>query len=120
MPPAAGPDPRSLAARRRARIDALRMRVAALTVAGFLVIWAGLFVQLASGHDPGLNDGAGAAVVQSADPVVTDDRENGRPDAAASGLSDDATAPTGDAAANASAGAPAAATDGGAVVTRQS
>ncbi|MEA2195403.1 MAG: hypothetical protein QOG42_1837 [Solirubrobacteraceae bacterium] len=111
--PTARPDARAAAALRRARIDALRMRVAVIAVAGFLAVWAGLFVQLASGHDPGLNDG-GATVVQSADPAITDESAAGASDAGAAG--EDASA----AAAGSGGGASGAATDSGAVVTRQS
>jgi hypothetical protein len=64
-------DPRALAARRRGRIQTIRMRVAAGTVAAFLAIWGVLFVQLATGHDPGLDDATTSAVVQSADPEAT-------------------------------------------------
>jgi hypothetical protein len=67
----AGIDPRALAAQRRRRIHALRIRVAAGAVTAFLAIWGVLFVQLATGHDPGLNDAATTAVVQSADPAAT-------------------------------------------------
>jgi hypothetical protein len=111
--PTARADARSLAARRRARIDALRTRVAVVAVASFLAIWAGLFVQLASGHDPGLNDG-GAIVTQSADPAITNEAGATSSSADGAGAADDGATAT------AAGGAGAAATDGGAVVTRQS
>ena len=43
----------ALAARRR-RIHAIRVRVAAGAVALFLALFSGLYVQMASGHDPAL------------------------------------------------------------------
>jgi hypothetical protein len=64
----AGIDPSALAAQRRGRIHALRTRVAVGAVSAFVAIWCVLFVQLATGHDPGLNDASTVAVVQSADP----------------------------------------------------
>ena len=64
----AGIDPSAIAAQRRGRIHALRMRVAVGAVSAFVAIWCVLFVQLATGHDPGLNDASTVAVVQSADP----------------------------------------------------
>lgn len=70
-------DPRALVARRRAHIHALRTRVATVAVAAFLALWAGLFVQLATGHDPALKDSATTAVVQSADPAATDTADDG-------------------------------------------
>ncbi len=63
---------RAAAARRRGAIRILRRRVVAGTVAGFLVIWGVLFIQLATGHGPGLSDAANAAVVQTTDPAVTE------------------------------------------------
>lgn len=66
-------DPQARAAARRAQIRVLRRRVAAVGVSAFLGLWAVLFVQLATGHDPGLNDASPTAVVQSADPAATDD-----------------------------------------------
>jgi hypothetical protein len=110
-----GPDPRSPAARRRDRIDALRMRVAAVAVAGFLAVWGGLFVQLAGGHVPGLG-GGGSAVVQFADPAVADDGPDGSVGESATGFADD----VGAAAGAAGDGTDASATDNRAVVTRQS
>ena len=64
------PDPRALRAQRRAHIHALRTRVAATGVAAFLALWGVLYVQLATGHDPGLDDASPVAVVQSADPAA--------------------------------------------------
>ncbi len=88
------PDPRAVLAQRRAHIRALRTRIAAIGVAAFLALWGVLYVQLATGHDPGLSDASPVAVVQSADPAAL------------------TTADATDAAA--------ATTDGGAVTTRQS
>lgn len=73
-------DPGARAAARRAQIHALRRRVAAVGVTAFLGLWAVLFVQLATGHDPGLDDASPTAVVQSADPAATDDGAGGRAD----------------------------------------
>jgi hypothetical protein len=67
------PDPRALLAQRRAHIRALRTRVAAVGVAAFLALWGVLYVQLATGHDPGLNDASPVAVVQSTDPAALTD-----------------------------------------------
>ena len=64
------PDPQARAAARRAQIHALRTRVAAIGVAAFLALWGVLYVQLATGHDPGLSDASPVAVVQSADPAA--------------------------------------------------
>jgi hypothetical protein len=83
------PDPAALAARRRARIHNLRMRVAAGVLSAFLAIWCVLFVQLATGHDPAVDNGATAAIVQSADPEVTTDASDER---ALQAASDDAGA----------------------------
>jgi len=85
------PDPRVLLAQRRAHIRALRTRVAAIGVGAFLALWGVLYVQLASGHDPGLRDASPAAVVQSADPaaLTTADSED-----AAAALSDDGAVTT--------------------------
>ena len=58
---------------RERRIHALRMRVVAIAVALFLAAWAGLFVQLISGHDPALASSTTAVATQSADPSATDD-----------------------------------------------
>jgi hypothetical protein len=77
------PDPRALLAQRRAHIHALRTRVAAIGVAAFLALWGVLYVQLATGHDPGLNDASPVAVVQSADPAATTSADTSdSPDAA--------------------------------------
>jgi hypothetical protein len=64
------PDPHAVAAGRRARIHTLRRRVAAIGVVAFLALWGVLYVQLATGHDPGLSDASPVAVVQSADPAA--------------------------------------------------
>lgn len=71
-------DPRGPAVQRRARIHALRLRIAAAAVGMFLLLWTVLFVQLASGHDPGLAS-ATTAIVQSADPdaALNDDDDDG-------------------------------------------
>ncbi len=58
---------------RERRIHALRMRVVAIAVALFLAAWAGLFVQLVSGHDPALASSTSSVAAQSADPAATDD-----------------------------------------------
>jgi len=49
------------------------MRVAAIAVALFVAAWAGLFVQLVSGHDPALASNSSTVAAQSADAAVTDD-----------------------------------------------
>jgi hypothetical protein len=106
------PDPRARAAARRAQIHALRTRVATLGVVAFLALWSVLFVQLASGHDPGLNDASPAAVVQSADPAATDTSSDGWSDESSmSSDRDESSLQSADATA---------AGDTGAVTTRQS
>lgn len=67
--------PRNATARlaRERRIHTLRMRVVAIAVALFVAAWAGLFVQLISGHDPALASSTSSVATQSADPSVTDD-----------------------------------------------
>jgi hypothetical protein len=67
---------RKLALRRRAR--RIRRSVAAITVAVFLVAFVGIYVQLASGHDPALtanekkrSSAALAAAGESSAPVST-------------------------------------------------
>ena len=67
-----GPRPGAGAARRRAHVHRLRMRIAGVAVAVFLALWVVLFVQLATGRDPGLNDATATTVVQSADPSVAE------------------------------------------------
>jgi hypothetical protein len=58
---------------RSQRIHALRTRVVAIAVALFVAAWAGLYVQLVSGHDPALASTPSSVATQSADPSVTDD-----------------------------------------------
>lgn len=69
------PDPRQRAtAARRARaqrIHELRMRVVAGAVAIFVAAWTGIFVQLASGHDPALSRSAAAVATHTSDPDAT-------------------------------------------------
>jgi hypothetical protein len=94
------PDPREQAAdKRRAReqrIHDLRMRVAAIAVAVFVVVWGGLYIQLVSGHDPALASAAAAVATQSADPEATtsDTSGDGFGDGS-TGSSDDALADDG-------------------------
>jgi hypothetical protein len=110
----------AIAARRgRERlIHALRSRVAVLAVGIFLLAFAGLFIQLSSGHDPGLSTAAAAAVTQSqASDKTTDGDATSGPDREltdSAGQTDDqpATASDGE---SSSVGASA-----GTVVTRQS
>lgn len=59
-------------AERRERIHELRMWAATLALCAFVALWAGLFVQLATGHDPGLSNDASSAIVQSIDPEASD------------------------------------------------
>jgi cell division protein FtsN len=63
---------------RSQRIHALRTRVVAIAVALFVAAWAGLYVQLLSGHDPALASGPSSVATQSADPSVTDTSDGGR------------------------------------------
>jgi predicted metal-binding membrane protein len=85
-------DPRRRAAdKRRAReqrMRDLRARVVAVAVALFVAAWAGLFIQLVSGHDPALA-GEVAPVAQAADPEAATD------DSADDGWSDGASADDG-------------------------
>jgi len=55
----------AVAARRR-RIHTLRVRVAAGAVALFIALFSGLYVQMASGHDPALSDTPSAQVATTA------------------------------------------------------
>jgi hypothetical protein len=48
------PSPHPALAARRARVRRLRARVAAGATAVFLALFAGLYVQMATGHDPAL------------------------------------------------------------------
>lgn len=56
---------RGAVGRRRARIRGIRRSVAVLTTAGFLALFAGLYVQLALGKDPALGTQSGSAQVDS-------------------------------------------------------
>lgn len=99
------------------RIHALRMRVVAISVALFLAAWAGLFVQLISGHDPALASSTTSVAAQSADPAVTDDGWSDDDssavltDSGANSTSADAE-PTGSGSASSQSSAPAAVTTG--------
>lgn len=67
-PPA---DPRELGRRklaaRRARTHRLRVGVAAAAASTFIALFAGLYVQMASGHDPALGStGSSSAAVAQA------------------------------------------------------
>jgi cell division protein FtsN len=62
---------------RSQRIHVLRMRVVAVAVALFVAAWAGLYVQLVSGHDPALASSSSSVATQSADPAVTDTSDDG-------------------------------------------
>ena len=55
------PPPHPALAARRARVRRIRGRVAAGAAALFLALFSGLYVQMATGHDPAL--GAGSAQV---------------------------------------------------------
>jgi hypothetical protein len=55
----------AVAARRR-RIHTLRARVAAGAVALFIALFSGLYVQMASGHDPALSRTSSAQVAPTA------------------------------------------------------
>ncbi len=87
----ATPDSRQqAAAKRRAReqrIRDLRRRVVAVSVALFVTVWAGLYIQLVSGHDPALA-GEIEPVTQSAAPAG----ETRADDTATDTWSDDTTA----------------------------
>jgi len=58
---------RRLAERRR-RIHRIRARVAAAAAATFLALFSGLYVQMASGHDPALG---ASATSDSSTPMTT-------------------------------------------------
>jgi cell division protein FtsN len=62
---------------RSQRIHVLRTRVVAIAVALFVAAWAGLYVQLVSGHDPALASSSSSVATQSADPSVTDASDDG-------------------------------------------
>ncbi|HKG67104.1 MAG TPA: hypothetical protein VKB28_23750 [Solirubrobacteraceae bacterium] len=63
--------PHPALAARRARVRRLRARVAAGAIALFLALFAGLYVQMATGHDPAL--GAGSAQVATTSTTTTTD-----------------------------------------------
>jgi hypothetical protein len=60
----------AVAARRR-RIHNIRVRVAAGAVALFIALFAGLYVQMASGHDPALAKSSSSAQVASSSATTT-------------------------------------------------
>jgi hypothetical protein len=60
----------ALAARRR-RIHTIRVRVAAGAVALFLALFSGLYVQMASGHDPALAKASSTQVVPATSSTPT-------------------------------------------------
>ena len=63
------PPPHPALAARRARVRQIRARVAAGATALFLALFAGLYVQMATGHDPAL--GTGSAQVASTSQTQT-------------------------------------------------
>ena len=63
------PPPHPALLARRARVRRIRARVAAGATALFLAAFAGLYVQMATGHDPAL--GASTAQVASATQATT-------------------------------------------------
>jgi hypothetical protein len=75
-----GPESQRLASDKRQartqRIRDMRMRIAAIAVALFVTAWAGLYIQLVSGHDPALA-GTRTPVTQSADPDAAGDDDSG-------------------------------------------
>lgn len=73
----AGSNPHTRAAQRRGQINTLRTRVAALAVGIFLAAGAGLFAQLASGHDPGLTDRSSASTAQQSTATSTAGSDGG-------------------------------------------
>jgi cytoskeletal protein RodZ len=56
---------RERVARRREHISRIRKHVVAASATAFLIAWAAIFFQLASGHDPALSKSAQASTVSS-------------------------------------------------------
>jgi hypothetical protein len=65
------PPPHPALAARRARVRRLRARVAGGATAVFLALFSGLYVQMATGHDPAL--GAKSAQVATTSTTTTTD-----------------------------------------------
>jgi cytoskeletal protein RodZ len=109
------PRQRATAARqaRERRIHELRRRVAAVAVAVFVAAWAGIFLQLVSGHDPALAHDLSPVATQSADPDTAADDWSGAT------ASDDTTSADG-ADSTATSSAQTQSSTPGAVTTRQS
>jgi hypothetical protein len=67
------PNPHPVVQARRARLYRLRRSVAAVAVSVFLALFATIYVQMATGHDPALASSQTSAVVATAgddeDPV---------------------------------------------------
>lgn len=63
------PPPHPALAARHARVRRIRVRVAASATALFLALFSGLYVQMATGHDPAL--GAQSAQVATASQTQT-------------------------------------------------
>ena len=63
------PPPHPALLARRARVRRIRARVAAGTTALFLAAFSGLYVQMATGHDPAV--GTSTAQVAAATPATT-------------------------------------------------
>jgi hypothetical protein len=59
--PPVSPAPQDLRARRRHRIVSIRKRVAALSMAAFVGLFSGIYIQMADGHDPVLDSKARVA-----------------------------------------------------------
>ena len=53
--------PSQAAQQRRRRVVRIRRTVAVLAVSAFLALWAGLLVQLRTGHDPALGTASSSA-----------------------------------------------------------
>ena len=93
------------AARRRARAAQIRRTVAAVAVCLFIVLFSGIYVQMARGHDPAL--GAKAAVTKkastststsssgtsSASSTPSDSPSSGSPDSASGSSSSQSQSP---------------------------
>lgn len=91
------------AARRRARVAQIRRTVAAVAVCLFIVLFSGIYVQMARGHDPAL--GAKAAVTKkaststsssgtsSASSTPSDSPSSGSPDSASGSSSSQSQSP---------------------------
>jgi hypothetical protein len=75
------------AKRRRERLSRIRTRVAAVSVTLFIVLFSGIYVQMAAGRDPALSVShtKKAAVTQTSTPAATSSSSSGGSSSSSSG-----------------------------------